>query len=374
MARVLVVGGYGNAGALITSGLLDSTAAEVVVAGRRAAQAEACAATMPPAQATRLTLQQLDATDRAAVESALAGVDLVVVAAGGTRVCLTCADAAIATGTDYLDIQFNYAKERELERRSEQFRAAGVVAVTEGGFHPGVPGAMIRHIATSLPVLQRAWVASVIDVDWASLQTLASSTVAEVLDQFTDFRMCELTDGSWRKRGRSRQVDFPPPFGRRRVAPMDLAELHDVARDLPGLQDAGFYVGGFGPLVDYLVLPSIWMALKVAPHRARRRAGQLLVASLIRTSKPPFGTVLQLDGGAPGQPDRTLMRISHPDAYVMTAAPAVAAVRQMLQRSDRVPGLHRQATYVDTAQFFADLAVAGISVEVPDVPRFRSAT
>jgi hypothetical protein len=215
-----------------------------------------------------------------------------------------------------------------------------------------------------MPELSRARVASVIDIDWASLQSMADSTVAEVLDQFTDFRMCELRDGTWRRRGRSGRVDFPPPFGRRRVVPMDLAELHDVARDLPRLRETGFYVGGFGPLVDYLVLPPIWLAMKVAPNRARRQAGRMLVASLVKTSKPPFGTVLQLDGGTPGQPDRTLMRISHPDAYLVTAAPAVAAIRQLLARPDRPLGIHRQANIVDTGEFFADLDSAGIFVEL----------
>ena len=60
-------------------------------------------------------------------------------------------------------------------------------------------------------------------------------------------------------------------------------------------------------------------------------------------SPAPYGTVLQLEGNVPGQPSRTLMRMSHRDAYFVTAAPTVAAVLQILDGTARCPGAHTQA-------------------------------
>jgi hypothetical protein len=69
------------------------------------------------------------------------------------------------------------------------------------------------------------------------------------------------------------------------------------------------------------------------------------------------------------------MRISHPDAYLVTAAPTVAAAVQILDGTARRPGVHTQAMLVEPIRFFADQSAMGISVEwlgdtsQPEVPR-----
>ena len=364
MARVLIVGGYGNAGWRVAEGLLRDSDAELMLAGRNPGRATQLAATLPIDRRGRVSFRRLDATDAQAVAAALDDIDLLIVAAGSTRVCLACARAAISRATDYLDIQFNHAKERVLAELRGQFVAAGVVSVTEGGFHPGVPGAMIRLMASCVPGLARARVSSVIEVDWASLGVLSDSTVSEITDQVADFRMAELADGHWRKSTRRMKVDFGAPFGIRKVVPMDLPELHEVADSLPQLRQVGFYVGGFGPVIDTAVLPLVWMATRIPSERAAAAGGRLLVASLRRFSKPPFGTVLQLDGGLPGGPDRTLMRVGHADAYLLTAEPAVSAAQMILAGPAHPPGLYRQASFVEPVTFFRDIEAAGVNVEI----------
>jgi hypothetical protein len=57
------------------------------------------------------------------------------------------------------------------------------------------------------------------------------------------------------------------------------------------------------------------------------------------------------------------MRIRHSDAYVVTAAPTVAAALQLLDGSARRPGAHTQAMLVEPTRFFADQSAMGLTVE-----------
>ena len=184
-----------------------------------------------------------------------------------------------------------------------------------------------------------------------------------MMAEFRDFAYEEYRSGGWRSAGRQPTFTFPAPFGPRKAAAMGLAEMHQLTQALPELREAGFYVGGFNPVVDYGVIPLAMAGMRIAPDRLGRPLGRLLHWGLVRFARPPYGTILQLDGNVAGQPSRTLMRISHPDAYVVTAAPTVAAALQILDGTARRPGAHTQAMLVEPARFFADQSAMGLSVE-----------
>ena len=366
MGTVLVVGGYGNAGAAITRLLLAHSDHRVRVGGRHTERARALVDEVGARDAgwpARLEAARVDAGNRASLDIALEGVDLVIAAAGTSRTAGTAVAAALSAGVDYLDIQVGHAKAAQLLAMDAQAGEAGVTLVTDGGFHPGVPAAMIRYADQRMGGLERASVASVIAVDWAALRPLADSTVAEMMEEFRDFAYEEYCSGRWGSAGRQPTFTFPDPFGRRKAAAMGLAEMHQLTRALPGLRETGFYVGGFNPVVDYAMIPLAMAGMRIAPDRLGPPLGLLLHWGLVRFARPPYGTILQLDGNAPGQPSRTLMRISHPDAYVVTAAPTVAAALQILDGSARRPGAHTQAMLVETTRFFADQAAMGLTVE-----------
>ncbi|MCU0284661.1 MAG: saccharopine dehydrogenase NADP-binding domain-containing protein [Candidatus Nanopelagicales bacterium] len=363
MGAIVVIGGYGNAGRAVVKLLRSHTDRPVVVAGRNRDRALALTAALAD---PRVTAAQADATDPESLAALLADAEVLVVAAGTSDTWQVTAEAALAAGCHQLDIQIGSAKNAGLRGLDARAREAGVSIVTDCGFHPGVPAAMVRAAAAGRPRLAHAVVSSWIALDWSALGAFSDSTVAEMVAEFADYRYEALVDGAWVAPRGTRRVTFPPPVGAQRVAAMGLDEMRAVAAALPGLRDTGFYVGGFPSVVSYGVIPLVYAGMKVAPRRAARPMGRLLDLGLRRCSRPPYATFLQLDGGADDQPIRPLMRLRHDDAYLLTAAPVVATIRQVL--ADPRPGVHLQGMLVEPTTFFADLVAMGVEVWAQPAP------
>ena len=230
---------------------------------------------------------RVDALDRASLDRALEDVDLCIAAAGTSQDATTAVRAAMAAGADYLDIQVSPTKADRLLDMDSEARAAGMTVVTDGGFHPGVPAAMVRYADQRLGGIERARVASVIAVDWAALRPIADSTVAEMMEEFRDFSYEEYRSGRWESASKLPTFTFPAPFGRRKAAAMGLTEMHQLTAALPGLRETGFYVGGFNPVVDYAMIPVAMAGMRIAPDLLGPPLGRLLHWGLIRIQPPP---------------------------------------------------------------------------------------
>jgi saccharopine dehydrogenase (NAD+, L-lysine-forming) len=345
--EIVVVGGYGNAGRKIVELLLVHTDRRIVIGGRSRARAEALVAEL---QSPRLRGESIDATDPASLARALDHAELLIVAAGTSANWHTTAEASLAARCHQLDIQIGSAKNAGLRALGAQARKRGVCIVTDCGFHPGVPAAMVR----AHPELTTAVVNSWIAVDWAALGEFSQSTVDEMLQEFTDYRYEAFVDGRWTTATGMRTAYFPSPVGRQKVAAMGLDEMHELTASRPDLRETGFYVGGFPTEVNYGVIPLVYAGMRLLPGTAKA-LGHLLDSSLRRFSHPPYVTHLQLDSGP-----RTVMRLTHTDAYLLTAAPVVAATKQVLDGAES--GVHLQAMLVEPTVFFTDLQAMGVQL------------
>src|SRR3990172_6282453 len=351
--------------------MLAHSRVRLVLAGRNEARAQAAADELNERfPGKRVRGIAADAGDRKSLLRAFKGTKLVVAASSTSPVATVVAEAALEAGLDYLDPQFSRAKVAALQKMAARIQAAGRCFITDAGFHPGLPAALVRFAAARFDRLQTANVGSVIQIDWRSLE-VSPSTIDELVTEFRDFQSLHYKDGRWRPMGwvesfRPVWMTFGRGFGRRYTMPMFLEELRPLPDLIPGLEETGFFVGGFNWFVDWVLMPlgMAWMA--VAPKAGGRAFGRMLVWGLRKFSAPPYGTLLMLEARGIALGATRCMRVSvfHPDGYVLTAAPMAACLLQMLDGSGRRPGLHLRALAVEPQRLLADLQRMGVSVDV----------
>jgi saccharopine dehydrogenase (NAD+, L-lysine-forming) len=194
-------------------------------------------------------------------------------------------------------------------------------------------------------------------VPWSELE-LSRETIREFADELARYDARLLADGRWVRGWRhARRFDFGPDVGRVTCAPMYLAELADAHAALPDVRDLGFFVAGFGPVVDYGVMP-VASALARMGRVGRSLAGTLLAFGLRRfgSTAGPCRVLLE----ATAADGRTLALIwSADDGYVLTAAPVVATLLQWDEA--RRPGVVAQATMVDPERLVDDMEHLGVA-------------
>ncbi len=363
---VMVLGGYGITGSRIADLLLRETDARVVIAGRRLAEAKRLADRLSSGTAgERVSAVLADTTDSKLLEQAFGEVDLVVVASSTSADVRTVTQAAIEAGTDYLDIQGSATKVRFLESVADVIEQNGRCFITDSGLHPGLPAALVRFAAGFMNRIQRANVASIIQLDWRNLE-LSRATTTEFAGELVAYRPRRYKQGEWVQSWRdSREYAFGAPFGTRSVRPLFLEELRPLPELYPSLTETGYYIGGFNWFVDSVVMPLGWMGLRLAGDRAAPPLGRLLGWGLRRFSPPPFGTVflIEANGWKKGRLVSVRGSVAHDDAYTLTAISVVACLRQYLDGSIRKAGLWYQALAVEPRRFLTDIERLGARVE-----------
>ncbi|OGT28638.1 MAG: hypothetical protein A2Z17_06660 [Gammaproteobacteria bacterium RBG_16_66_13] len=375
MTTIVILGGYGNTGRELARLLLEHSEAQLVLAGRDGVKARRAADAwndrFPGGHARGAVA---DASDRDSLRRLLEDADVVVAASSTSADARTVAEAALEAGIDYLDPQFSRSKLVVLKEMVPRIEAAGLCFVTDGGFHPGLPALLVRYAAQRFDRLRTAKVGSVIQIDWKGL-AFSENTLAELVAEFRDFQMLHYRDGHWKSMGwiesfRPIWMDFGREFGRRYTMPMFLEEMRPLPEMIPGLQETGFFVGGFNWFVDWIVMPLGMGLLWISPEAGGRAFGRMLAWGLRRFSQPPYGTLLQLEarGVKDGVESALKATVYHPDGYVLTAAPMAACLLQMLDGSARRPGLHFQALLAEPGRLLEDLRKMGVEVTSLQLP------
>ncbi len=368
---ILILGGYGNAGLPIARLCLEHTDTRLVLAGRNQSKAvEAAAQLNGQFEGFRVSGIQVDASSEDDLKRALVGVDLLVVASSSARYARETASAALGAGVDYLDIQYSTAKVKALQAMTSDIEAAGRCFITDGGFHPGLPAALVRYAGDNIDHLERAVVGCALRVDWKAF-AVGAETAEEFMSEMLDYQSLLYRDGQWRKAKMWRtrdflRMDYGEPFGRPYAVPMMLEELRALPEMIPSLRETGFYITGFNWFVDWVLFPVGMLALRLWPRRALRPVGRLIFWGLDTFSRPPYGIVLQLEasGQDKGQAKALKVRIAHEDGYLLTAAPTMACIAQYLDGTAAKPGLHFMAHVMEPARMLKDIKKMGVEVSI----------
>ena len=367
--KILILGGYGNAGRLISKLLLLHTDEEIIIAGRNIAKAALVVKELGREfNNQRVSALKVDASDEKMLETVFKEVKIVIVSSSTLQFARKVIDAAIRSRIDYFDLQLSapdkieYLKEREDEIKSKQ-----LCFITDGGFHPGLPAAMVRYSSKYFQNLELANVYSYLNLDWGQYH-FSPSTGREMIEEFNNYMPEVYSDGRWKKLKWSnyKKIDFGNGIGERYIAPMMLEEMKYLPNKYSSLKEMGFYVCGFNWFVNYISIPFSIVCMKISKSLCYYPAVKLFELGLKKFSRPPYICILKLI--AAGIKDKNIceyrMEISHRDGYLLTAAPVVACLLQYLDGSISKPGLHFQANVVEPERFFRDLRVMGIDMKI----------
>jgi hypothetical protein len=358
MFNILLLGGYGSTGRPLTKHILAQTDFRIVIAGRHLEKAQALVDSL---ESERVRAQQVDATDPASLRQALQGVDLLLVAAPTTHHTETVVRAALDAGVDYLDIQFADIKLDILRAHEKEMLDKNLCFVTEAGYHPGLPSAMIRYAASKLDRIESTRTAGYLNM--GNLQY--TEAVDELMEGFVHYQAQVYKNGAWTKPNSwdMRKFDFGQGIGSKTCYSMFFEELRCIPEMYPTLKDTGFYIAGWNPLTDMILTPIIMLGLKIAPKRGIRPLGKLMWWG-VKQSKPPYRVVLKVEaeGQLNGRPVQVQARIEHDDGYELTAIPVVALLMQYEQI--RKPGLHMMGHLAEPGRLFEDMQKMGVKATV----------
>jgi hypothetical protein len=359
MTTFLILGGYGYTGKLLARYLLAESKAKIILAGRNLEKAQTFAGELND---ERVSTIRVDAADADSLRSALQGVDLLLVAAPTTRHVETVIRAALDAKVDYLDVQFSSRKLAILNELATEIEKNDLCFVTEAGYHPGLPSAMVRYAAAQLDSLESALTAGYLNMG-KSLPY--SKAVDELMEGFIDYQAQVYKNGTWTKPNQwdMRKFDFGAEIGRRTCYSIFFEELRALPEMYPSLKNTGFYISGSNWFADLLIMPIVMVGLKIAPKRGLTPLGKLMWWGM-QQSPPPYVVALKVEakGSKNGQHAQVEVRIEHADGYELTAIPVVAYLLQYLDESARCPGLHLMGQLAEPVRLFKDMQRMGVRI------------
>jgi saccharopine dehydrogenase (NAD+, L-lysine-forming) len=360
---LLVLGGYGGTGKVFCRYLLKETHVHVIVAGRNRQNAEEWAETLrrefPP---ERISARHVDASDRDSLREAFRNVDLVLVAATTTQYAQQIAEAAIDAHIDYLDIYYQQSVYPVLEALTQRIRESGQCFITQAGFHPGLPAALIRKGAGYFDTYDTAIVA------FAMVARIEKpESVYELVDALADYKADVFKEGQWRRAtyNDAVKIDFGSRFGVKSCVPLDMIEI----RNMPvmyRLRDVGVYAAGFNWFVDYVIFPLIVLSQMIRKGMLRHFWARALIWGMNNVSRADEGLVFLLHaaGSKAGNHLDVDIRCEHRSAYDFTVIPVIALMTQYLDGSIRQPGLWMMGHIVDPDRLLGDMRRMGVDVQV----------
>ena len=358
MKTILILGGYGATGKLLAKHLLAQTKYQIIIAGRHLDQAQAFVESLDD---RRVMARRVDAADLNSLKNALQNVSLLLVAAPTTHHAENVVRAALDAGVDYLDVQYSDAKLGALRKHEAEIGQRNLCFVTEAGYHPGLPSAMIRFAASKLDEIHSAQVAGYLNMG----NLKYTEAVDELMEGFINYQAQVYKNGAWTKSNSwdMRKFDFGDEIGARTCYSMFFEELRSLPELYPTLKNTGFYISGSNFLADVIVTPLVMLGLKLNPDRYIRPLGKLMWWAMGR-SKPPYRVVLKVEatGQLNGRHARVEARIEHEDGYELTAIPVVAFLSQYDQI--RRPGLHMMGHLAEPIELFKGMERMGVRVHV----------
>lgn len=361
MSKILILGGTGYTGRPLARLLLEHSDATLTIATRHLDKAQAMADELNGQYpGSRVSAVHADAAEAASLRTAFRGQDLVMVAAPTTAQAESVVRTALDEGVDYLDVQLGAEKFTLLQSLAEEIKHSGRCFITEAGFHPGLPAALVRYAASFMDTIESATAVGYINMGNNLPYTEA---VSELIDVFKDYQAQVYKNGQWTKTTsfETRKIDLGSDIGRKLCYSMFFEELRYLPQIFPSLKNVGFFISESHWMTDWVIFPIVWMWLKIMP-KSVGPIGRLLWWAMGTFHKKPDRVELQVQasGVKDGKTVEIQASVAHPDGYELTAIPVVAALLQYLDGSARKPGLWMMGYLFEPVRLMKDMEKLGV--------------
>jgi len=185
MSKILILGGTGYTGRLIAQHLLEHSKADVTIATRHLDRAQAFADKLSQQYSDhRVEAIYADASQTDSLRQAFADKMMVVVAAPTTAYAEKVIRTSLEMGLDYIDVQLGAQKLALLQSLADEIEHAGRCFITEAGFHPGLPSALVRYAAAHLHSIESAITLGYLNM---GKDLPYSEAVNELLESFREY-------------------------------------------------------------------------------------------------------------------------------------------------------------------------------------------
>ncbi len=296
---------------------------------------------------------RIDANDAASIRGALSPGDLVIDAAGPFHARTTAlVETAIETGFDVIDLNDDLGYAEKILSLKPRIDAAGIRVLSSASSVSAISAAVVQYSGINAPVRLTSFLAP------ASRHTANAGTALSLLRSlgqpvriFHDGRLQSAVGWS-----ESRRFSMPAPLGTLCGRLFESADALYLPRIWPSLGEVAMFVDantrGVNILLD-LVAKWPWVR-RVMEHRVK------LGTALVRRFGSTMGGVGYEIKAADGKIRRYAI-ISTKDSFLVAIAPAVLAVRAIIEsRFDR-SGLVMPDQYVKPLELIAYLQSLGIT-------------
>ncbi|MCG8689220.1 MAG: saccharopine dehydrogenase NADP-binding domain-containing protein, partial [Desulfobacterales bacterium] len=356
---VLLIGGYGLAGRSIAELLLRYSAASILLSGRNRDKGRRTAAELNSRHGgDRVSYVHCDASDGASLLPALKRCDAVVTSLPmGAGASSIVAEAALAVGVHYMDLDVDPDKRSVMQRIDPDVTRKNLLFLCDSGAFPGLPGFLANFAYRLSADLSEVRIGSVMEDDqlpFESARTFINPEAQRPIIFDDEWRTVSLANG--------RRFDFGGAFGSVKCYPFFLDELEEIPTKKGRLAKLGAYTGTRNKMAALIMV--LWPLLGLSrSDKNLDRGGRLLSWTVSRFSRRPFSLVFVMQ--AVNWDSRTTsVRIEFADAYTGTAIPAVAALFQQLDPARTACGVKFMGHAVEPQRYLEDLRLLGADIEI----------
>lgn len=324
--RVAIIGGYGAIGAVVARELHQHTDAELVLAGRDLSRASDAAASF----GQRVSGRRTDLFAPESLAELCRDSDLIVNCAGPSHhVRDRVVRAATAAGRHFVDAGGAEATFPALTATWHDPEQAGLVAIVDAGWIPGLSGVLTHLLAKrareQFERVQR------IELWFGDRSAWSHTAVIDILE-LVRMRpgLGEYRDGQFieRPKGALRRVRLPNPFGSRIATLSFTSELTGLARRETGTNVASWAVPMMRPSTAAATVTAL-TALASRPNAGAR----LLGAAMQRNPRAHDGGFLaaRATGLSDGKPVRMRAYLAARDTEQLTGRLCATTARLIVE-------------------------------------------